>query len=285
MAKRVGVGDIREKATAGEPIVMVSATDFPSGQLVDRSGADMILVGDSLGMTALGYDSTVPVTMDEMIHHSKAVVRGAEHALIVGDMPFGAYHESETDAIRNAVRLLKEGGVDVVKMEGGEEVAPKLKAVVDAGIPVMGHIGLTPQLISKLGGFKVQGKNAAAGVQLIRDALAVQEAGCFSVVVEAVPDRIAALITERLTIPTIGIGAGLECDGQILIFHDLIGMFDRFTPKFAKRYAEVGATVLTALEQYRTEVVERQFPTPDHSYTMKDEEYEALVAALDKSGG
>ncbi len=284
MAKRVGVGDIRDKAAAGEPIVMVSATDFPSGQLVDRSGADLILVGDSLGMTALGYDSTVPVTMEEMIHHSKAVVRGAERAMIVGDMPFGAYHESEAAAIRNAVRLLKEGGVDVVKMEGGEEVVPKLKAVVDAGIPVMGHIGLTPQLISKLGGFKVQGKNAAAGVQLIRDALAVQEAGCFSVVVEAVPDRIAALITDRLTIPTIGIGAGIQCDGQILIFHDLIGMFDRFTPKFAKRYAEVGATVLSALEQYRTEVVERQFPTPEHSYTMKDEEYEALVAELDKAG-
>lgn len=281
MAKRVGVGDISAKAAAGEPIVMVSATDFPSGQLVDRSGADMILVGDSLGMTALGYDGTVPVTMEEMIHHCKAVVRGAERALIVGDMPFGAYHATEADAIRNSVRLLKEGGVDVVKMEGGEDTAPKLKAVVDSGIPVMGHIGLTPQLVSKLGGFRVQGKNAAAGVQLIRDALAVQEAGCFSVVVEAVPDRIAALITERLSIPTIGIGAGLECDGQILIFHDLIGMFDAFTPKFAKRYAEVGATVTSALEQYRTEVTERQFPTPEHSYTMKDEEYEALIAALE----
>lgn len=282
MAKRVGVGDISAKAAAGEPIVMVSATDFPSGQLVDRSGADMILVGDSLGMTALGYDGTVPVTMEEMIHHCKAVVRGAERALIVGDMPFGAYHATEADAIRNSVRLLKEGGVDVVKMEGGEDTAPKLKAVVDSGIPVMGHIGLTPQLVSKLGGFRVQGKNAAAGVQLIRDALAVQEAGCFSVVVEAVPDRIAALITERLSIPTIGIGAGLECDGQILIFHDLIGMFDAFTPKFAKRYAEVGATVTSALEQYRTEVTERQFPTPEHSYTMKDEEYDALIAALDE---
>ena len=282
MAKRVGVGDISQKFAAGEPIVMVSATDYPSGQLVDRSGADMILVGDSLGMTALGYDSTVQVTMEEMIHHCKAVVRGAERALIVGDMPFGAYHATDADAIRNSVRLLKEGGVDVVKMEGGEDVAPKLKAVVDAGIPVMGHIGLTPQLISKLGGFKVQGKSAAAGVQLIRDALAVQEAGCFSVVVEAVPDRIAALITERLSIPTIGIGAGLQCDGQILIFHDLIGMFDAFTPKFAKRYAEVGTTVAAALEQYRTEVTERQFPTPDHSYTMKDEEYEALIAALDE---
>ena len=282
MAKKVGLGDIRDKYDAGEPIVMVSATDFPSGQLVDRSGADLILVGDSHGMTALGYDGTVPVTMDEMIHHAKAVVRGAEQALIVGDMPFGAYHASEADAINNAVRLLKEGGVDVVKMEGGEDVVPKLKAVVDAGIPVMGHIGLTPQLVSKLGGFKVQGKNAAAGVQLVRDALAVQEAGCFSMVVEAVPDRIAALITERASIPTIGIGAGAQCDGQILIFHDLIGMFDKFTPRFAKRYAEVGATVASALERFRSEVVERQFPTADHSYSIKDEEFDAFLAELDK---
>jgi 3-methyl-2-oxobutanoate hydroxymethyltransferase len=198
----------------------------------------------------------------------------------VGDLPLGAYHASTSDAVNNAMRMVKEGGADVVKMEGGEDIVPMVDAVVRAGIPVMGHIGLTPQLMSKLGGFRVQGKSAAAGAQLVRDALALERAGCFAIVLEAIPDRVAALITERLAIPTIGIGAGPHCDGQNLVLHDLVGLFDRFTPRFTKRYANVGAEIDRALQEFQAEVREGVFPAAEHSFAMDDHEYESLIAEL-----
>jgi 3-methyl-2-oxobutanoate hydroxymethyltransferase len=265
---------------AGEKVFQVTATDFPTALLVDRAEIDFILIGDSLGMTARGSPSTVPVTMDEMIHHAKAISRAAKRSILVGDLPLGAYHASTSDAVTSAMRMVKEGGADVVKMEGGEDVVPMIEAVVQAGIPVMGHMGLTPQLISKLGGWRVQGKSGAAGAQLVRDADALERAGCFAVVLEAIPDRVATLITERLEIPTIGIGAGPGCDGQNLVLHDLVGLFDRFLPRFAKRYANVGETIDGALREFQQEVREGVFPAAEHSFAMDDAEYEALLAEI-----
>jgi 3-methyl-2-oxobutanoate hydroxymethyltransferase len=279
--KKLTIFDVQAKAAAGEKVFQVTAVDFPTAQLVDRAGIDFILIGDSLGMTALGYSSTVPVTMDEMVYHAKPISRATKRAILVGDLPLGAYHASTADAVANAMRMVKEGGADVVKMEGGEDVVPMVEAVVRAGIPVMGHIGLTPQLISKLGGFRVQGRNAAAGARLVADAVALERAGCFAIVLEAIPDRVAALITERLAIPTIGIGAGPACDGQNLVLHDMVGLFDRFLPRFAKRYANVGEQITQALLDFQAEVQGGEFPKAEHSFAMDDEEYEALVAALD----
>ena len=259
--KKLTIFDVQAKVAAGEKVFQVTATDFPTALLVDRAGIDFILIGDSLGMTALGYPSTVPVTMDEMIHHAKAISRAAKRSILVGDLPLGAYHASTADAVTSAMRMVKEGGADVVKMEGGEDVVPMIEAVVRAGIPVMGHMGLTPQLISKLGGWRVQGKSAAAGAQLVRDADALERAGCFAVVLEAIPDRVAKLITERLEIPTIGIGAGPGCDGQNLVLHDLVGLFDRFLPRFAKRYVNVGETIDGALREFQQEVRDGVFPS------------------------
>jgi 3-methyl-2-oxobutanoate hydroxymethyltransferase len=281
--KKLTIFDLQAKVARGEKIFQVTAVDYPTAQLVDRSGVDCILVGDSLGMTALGYSSTVPVTMDEMIHHAKAISRAAKRAIVVGDLPLGAYHASAADAINSAMRMIKEGGADVVKLEGGEDFAPIAAAVVKAGIPVMAHIGLTPQLISKLGGFKVQGKDAGAGVQLLNDALAMERAGCFAIVLEAIPDRVAQLITERLEIPTIGIGAGPHCDGQNLVLHDMVGLFDRFTPKFVKKYANCWDSIGKALTDFQEDVRNGEFPKPEHSFTMKEEEYQALLARLGKS--
>jgi len=281
--KKLTIFDLQAKVARGEKIFQVTAVDYPTAQLVDRSGVDCILVGDSLGMTALGYNSTVPVTMDEMIHHAKAISRAAKRAIVVGDLPLGAYHASAADAINSAMRMIKEGGADVVKLEGGEDFAPIAEAVVRAGIPVMAHIGLTPQLISKLGGFKVQGKDAGAGVQLLKDALAMEKAGCFAIVLEAIPDRVAQLITERLSIPTIGIGAGPHCDGQNLVLHDMVGLFDRFTPKFVKKYANCWDIIGKALTDFQEDVRKGEFPKPEHSFTMKEEEYQALLAQLGKS--
>lgn len=278
--KKLTIFDVQAKVAAGEKVFQVTATDFPTALLVDRAGIDFILIGDSLGMTALGYSSTVPVTMDEMIHHAKAISRAAKRSILVGDLPLGAYHASTADAVTSAMRMVKEGGADVVKMEGGEDVVPMIEAVVRAGIPVMGHMGLTPQLISKLGGWRVQGKSAAAGAQLVRDADALERAGCFAVVLEAIPDRVAKLITERLEIPTIGIGAGPSCDGQNLVLHDLVGLFDRFLPRFAKRYVNVGETIDGALREFQQEVREGVFPSPEHSFAMDDAEYEALLAEI-----
>ncbi|HWQ40223.1 MAG TPA: 3-methyl-2-oxobutanoate hydroxymethyltransferase [Burkholderiales bacterium] len=280
--KKLTIFDLQAKVERGEKIFQVTAVDYPTAQLVDRSGVDCILIGDSLGMTALGYSGTVPVTMDEMIHHAKAISRAAKRAILVGDLPLGAYHASVADAINNAMRMVKEGGADVVKIEGGEEFAPIAAAVVRAGIPVMAHIGLTPQLVSKLGGFKVQGKSAQTGAQLLKDALAMQQAGCFAIVLEAIPDRVAQVITERLTIPTIGIGAGPHCDGQNLVLHDMVGLFDRFTPKFVKKYADCWSIISRALQDFQEDVRKGGFPGAEHSFTMNDDEYQAFLKLLPK---
>ncbi|MGQ9459162.1 MAG: 3-methyl-2-oxobutanoate hydroxymethyltransferase [Anaerolineae bacterium] len=279
--KKVTILDLQEKKQRGEPITMLTAYDYPTALLVDRAGMDIILVGDSLAMVVLGHENTVAVTMEEMLHHCKAVARGAKYPLLVGDMPFLSYQVDRREAVRNAGRFLKEGGMDVVKLEGGQEMADTVKAIVDAGIPVMGHIGLTPQSISKLGGFRVQGKSVEAAKKLLADAVALEEAGAFSIILEAVPDRLAQLITERVKIPTIGIGAGPHCDGQVLVIHDLIGLFDRFTPKFVKRYANIFPILTQALEQYRDEVLSGAFPGKEHSFTMPDEVYEALLRELE----
>ena len=278
--KKLSIFDLQAKVARGEKIFQVTAVDFPTAQLVDRAGIDCILIGDSVGMTSLGYSSTVPVTMDEMLHHARAVARAAKSAILVGDLPLGAYHANTEDAIHNAMRMVKEGGADVVKLEGGEDFAPMAEAVVRAGIPVMAHIGLTPQLMSKLGGFKVQGKSASVGLQLLKDALAMEQAGCFAIVLEAIPDRVAQIITGRLAIPTIGIGAGPHCDGQNLVLHDMVGLFDRFTPKFAKRYADCWSLVSNALTEFQDDVRKGGFPRAEHSFTMKEDEYQELLRQL-----
>lgn len=278
--KKVTITDIQAKKEKGRLITMLTAYDYPTGMLVDRAGIDIILVGDSLAMVVLGYENTVSVTMDEMLHHCRAVARGAKSCLLVGDMPFMSYQVSIPQAVENAGRFLKEGNMDVVKLEGGQERAEVVRAIVDAGIPVQGHIGLTPQTISKLGGFRVQGKSVDAGLNLLDDALALEEAGCFSIVLEGIPDRLAALITERLRIPTVGIGAGKGCDGQVLVLHDMLGMFDRFTPKFVKKYADFFGAGTTAIRQYMDEILEGSFPGPEHVYTMTDEVYAALRSAV-----
>ena len=274
--KKLTIPDIRNRKNA-TPIAEVTAYDYPWARLADHAGMDIVLVGDSLGMVVLGYTDTVSVTMEEMIHHTRAVVRGVEHAMVVTDMPFGSCSSSIPAAIDNAVRILKEGRADAVKVEGGVAMARTVAAMVAAGIPVQGHIGLTPQTATSLGGFKVQGKSAQAAHQLIDDALALEAAGCFSVVLEAIPAPLAEHITGRLAIPTIGIGAGPDCDGQVLVIHDLVGLYDRFTPKFVKQYARINEPVVEALRQYREEVQNRTFPTAAHSFTMKAEEMDRLL--------
>ena len=274
--KKLTIPDIRNRKNA-TPIAEVTAYDYPWARLADQAGMDIVLVGDSLGMVVLGYTDTVSVTMEEMIHHTRAVVRGVEHALVVTDMPFGSCSSSIPAAIDNAVRILKEGRADAVKVEGGVAMARTVAAMVAAGIPVQGHIGLTPQTATSLGGFKVQGKSAQAAHQLIDDALALEAAGCFSIVLEAIPAPLAEHITSRLAIPTIGIGAGPDCDGQVLVIHDLVGLYDRFTPKFVKQYARINEPVGEALRQYREEVQNRTFPTAAHSFTMKAEEMDRLL--------
>ncbi len=272
---KISILDLQARKERGEKFSMVTAYDYPTGLIADEAGIEVALVGDSLAMVVLGLPNTVSVTMDEMLHHCRAVARGAKRALLVGDMPFMSYTNPD-EAVHNAGRFLKEGGMDVVKMEGGVLTAPMAKAVIEAGIPVMGHVGLTPQTVSKLGGFKVQGKDAAAVRQLIDDAKALQDAGCFSIVLEAIPDRVAKLITEAVDVPTIGIGAGPHCDAQVLVMHDMVGLFDRFVPKFVKQYAQVRAQMVAALTQFKTEVAEGTFPAPEHCYTIKDEVLEQL---------
>jgi 3-methyl-2-oxobutanoate hydroxymethyltransferase len=274
--KKVTPVDIQQMKREGRKITMLTAYDYPTALLEDRAGIDVILVGDSVGMTVLGYENTIPVTMEEMIHHTKAVTRGAKSALIIGDMPFMSYHTSEREAILNAGRFIKEGGADAVKLEGGASVKEIVRAIVKAGIPVMGHIGLTPQTISMLGGFKVQGKDAQTAQRIIDDALLLEEAGAFSVLLEAIPAPIAKRITERLNIPTIGIGAGPHCDGQVLVVHDMLGLFDRFTPKFAKRYVNLSQEMLKAFETYRQEVLQGIFPTDQHSFHIDEKELEKI---------
>jgi 3-methyl-2-oxobutanoate hydroxymethyltransferase len=272
MSEKVSLLDLHRKKLEGQPITMLTAYDYPGALLVDEAGMDLILVGDSLAMTVLGYPDTVSVTIDEMLHHCKAVARGAKRALLVGDMPFMSYQIERSEAIRNAGRFLKEGHMDAVKLEGGGEIVATVRAITAAGIPVMGHLGLTPQTATMLGGYKVQAKTAETAKRLLEDALALQEAGCFSLVLEAVPAAVAEAVTQQLTIPTIGIGAGGGCDGQVLVFHDLLGLFDRFTPKFAKRYAQLRQPILEAFRAYREEVESRSFPTKAHSFKIDEEE-------------
>lgn len=254
-----------------EKISMTTAYDYPSACVVEKSGIEIILIGDSLMMTMLGDVSTVPCTMEDMIHHIKPVVTGAPSPLIVGDMPFGSYNVSKEQAIMNANRLMKEGRCDVVKLEGGVEMAGIVKAIVDSGTPVMGHIGLTPQTSSKMGGFKVQGKGEAAKL-VLDDALAIEKAGAFSIVLEGIPEQLGKLITEKVGIPTIGIGAGRYTDGQVLVFHDMLGFFDRFVPKFVKQYLQLNAQIVEALETFKEEVKSGAFPEESHVFGGVDEE-------------
>ena len=278
--KKVTTLTFRQKKEHSEPISMLTAYDYPTALAMDQAGIDSILVGDSLAMVVLGYENTLPVTMDEMLHHARAVARGAKSALLVGDMPFMSYQVSVEDAVRNAGRFLKEAGMDAVKLEGGHERADTVRAITSAGIPVMGHIGLTPQSIHQLGGFRAQGKTARAAKRLLEDALILEEAGCFSLVLESVPARLARLISERLSIPTIGIGAGAGCDGQVLVAHDLLGLFDRFTPKFVKQYASLDGEMTRAFNEYIADVQSRACPAPEHTVEMADAEWDSLLKAL-----
>ncbi|MDE6384902.1 MAG: 3-methyl-2-oxobutanoate hydroxymethyltransferase [Eubacterium sp.] len=260
----------------GTKISMLTAYDYSTAKLMDEAGINSILIGDSLGNVVLGYEDTISVTMEDMIHHTRAVSRGAKNALVITDMPFMSYQTSVYDAVVNAGRLIKEGRANAVKLEGGAEVAPQIKAIVDAGIPVCAHIGLTPQSINRLGGNKVQGKSEAAAKKLLTDALAIQEAGAFSVVIEAVPKKLAELITNKLDIPTIGIGAGNGCDGQVLVYQDMLGMFSDFTPKFVKKYASLGEIMTAAFRKYDEEVKNTAFPSEEHTYKIDDEIIEKL---------
>ncbi len=279
--KKVTTHTLRAKKERGEPISMLTAYDYPTALAMDRAGVDAILVGDSLGMVVLGYETTLPVTMDEMLHHCRAVARGARLAHLIGDMPFMSYQVSTAEAVRNAGRFLQQGGMDAIKLEGGREMAATVEAITAAGIPVLGHIGLTPQSVHKLGGWRTQGRSAEAAKRLIDDAHRLQEAGCYALVLEAIPDRVAELISHRLSIPTIGIGAGASCDGQVLVTHDLLGLFDRFTPKFVKKYAALHAEMSRAFAEYLADVQTHRFPGPEHAHSIEDEEFRALLEALE----
>ena len=269
--KKIPVPGFKELKRQGKKIMMVTAYDYPTAVIIEKTDIEMILVGDSLGMVVLGYDGTVPVTVEDIIHHAKPVVKGAPNTHIVADMPFMSYQVSIEDAIRNAGRLIKESGADSVKLEGGLDYAPTVKAIVKAGIPVMGHIGLTPQTAGSLGGFKVQGKDAKAAQNLIDSAIALEDAGAFAIVLECIPAPLAKIISQKLTIPTIGIGAGVYCDGQVLVTQDMLGLFDRFVPKFVKQYAQIGQLELEAFNKYAEEVALGVFPDDAHSFSMKEE--------------
>jgi 3-methyl-2-oxobutanoate hydroxymethyltransferase len=262
---------LQEMKDKGEKITMVTAYDYPTACLVEKAGIEVILIGDSLMMAMLGDDSTVACTMDQMIHHTKPVVLGAPNTHIVTDMPFGSYNVSKEEAIKNATRMLKEGRCDAIKLEGGREVADTVKAIVDAGIPVMGHIGLTPQTVSKLGGFKIQGKGDAAK-DVLDDALALEAAGAYSIVLECIPEQLGKLITEKLRIPTIGIGGGRYTDGQVMVYHDMVGLFEKFVPKFVKQYINLGPEITKALETYKEEVKSGAFPEEKHTFGGVSEE-------------
>lgn len=266
----------KESKAKKEKLTMLTAYDYSTAKIIDEAGINGILVGDSLGMVCLGYEDTLSVTMEDMIHHTRAVARGTKNTLVVGDMPFMSYQTSVYDAVVNAGRLIKEGRAQAVKLEGGIEVCDKIEAIVKASIPVMAHIGLTPQSVNAFGGFKVQGKDEEAAKNLIEAALAVEKAGAFAVVLECVPAKLAAIITERLSIPTIGIGAGVECDGQILVYQDMLGMYSDFTPKFVKKYETLGAKMNVAFKKYIEEVKDGVFPAEEHSFKINDEVIEKL---------
>lgn len=269
------IPDFEKMKQAGEKISMLTAYDYPSAQLVEEAGVDTILVGDSLGMVVLGYDSTVPVTVEEMIHHTKAVRRGAAQTFVAADMPFMSYATIDS-ALINAGRLIKEGGADAVKLEGGIDIVPIVQSLTRAGIPVVGHIGLTPQTANQLGGFKVQGRDLESATQLVKDGQAIEQAGAFLLVLEAIPRQVAKQVSGALRIPTIGIGAGAECDGQVLVFHDILGLFKRFTPKFVKQYAELRSDCVNAIQQYHSEVKTGLFPSEEHTFGLSDEVIQKL---------
>ncbi len=270
--------ELGEMTGRGERIVMVTAYDYPSGRLADAAGMDLILVGDSAAMTVLGHSTTVPATMEEMLMLTRAVTRGAHRALVIADMPFGSFQVSDEDAVRNAIRFVKEAGADAVKLEGAGPSLSRVAALVGAGIPVMGHLGLTPQSATLLGGFRAQGKTAEKARQLLEDAVALERAGCFSIVLEAVPAPVAARISEELAVPTIGIGSGAGCDGQVLVLHDLLGLYDGDSPRFTKRYAEIGAAVQEALERFAADVRSGAFPSEEHTYPMPEDEVAAFLS-------
>ncbi|MBN1313569.1 MAG: 3-methyl-2-oxobutanoate hydroxymethyltransferase [Anaerolineae bacterium] len=284
MGDKITLHNLQARKERGEKISMLTAYDYPTALLLDQAGIDMILVGDSLGMVVHGLDTTLPVTVDMMVMHTQAVRRGIKHAFLVSDMPFMSYQISTEKAMRNAARLLAEGGADAVKLEGGRHMAPTIRDLVEVGIAVQGHIGLTPQSVSALGGFKTQGRTIDAAQKLLDDARALEEAGAFSIVLEAIPAQLAELITQSISIPTIGIGAGAGCDGQVLVTHDLLGLFDRFTPKFVKRYAEIGKAMQAAFEAYRDDVQSSTFPGEEHSFAMPDAVWESLQSEADASG-
>jgi len=272
--------ELAELKRRGQKLTMVTAYDFPSGRIADAAGVELVLVGDSAAMTVLGHDSTVPATMEELLILTRAVTRGAKRPLVVADMPFGSFQVSDEAAVENAVRFVKEAGADAVKLEGAGPTLSRVQAIVGAGVPVMGHVGLTPQSATMLGGFKAQGRTAAKAERLYEDALALEAAGCFSVVLEAVPAPVAARATEALRVPTIGIGAGADCDGQVLVWHDLLGLYEGKAPRFVKRYADLAAEARRAIEAYVAEVREGRFPEERHTYAIPDEELEAFEGWL-----
>ncbi len=273
---RVNINQIKEMKQKGEKIAMLTAYDYTTAKIVDEAGIPLILVGDSLGMVVLGYDSTIPVTMEEMLHHTRAVARGARRAMVIGDMPFMSYHISTEEALRNAARFIQEGGAQAVKLEGGVNVVDKVRSIVNCGIPVMGHIGLTPQSIHQLGGFRVQGKTPEAAKRMLEDAQALEEAGAFAIVLETVPIQLASLISQRIGIPTIGIGAGAGCDGQVQVISDMLGLFTDFVPKHAKQYAQLASIMSNAIAQYYNEVKAGTFPTKEQSFSID----ESILAEL-----
>jgi len=274
---RVTVNKIKEMKQKQEKIAMLTAYDYPTAKLIDEAGIPLILVGDSLGMVVLGYESTIPVTMDEMIHHAKAVVRGTKQAMIIGDMPFMTYHTTISDALRNAARFMQEAGTQAVKLEGGVVSAETVKRIVDCGIPVMGHIGLTPQSIHQLGGHRVQGKTPEAAERQLKDAIALEQAGAFAIVLETMPAPLSKLITQKVSIPTIGIGAGPDCDGQVQVISDLLGLFTDFVPRHAKQYAKLANAMRTGIADYLSEVKSGSFPTAEHGSTMDESLLEDLA--------
>jgi len=278
--KKLMIPDLQAMKKEGKKISMITAYSFPQAQVVDEAGIEIILVGDSLGMVELGYRDTVPVTMDEMLNHTKAVMRAVKRCHVVGDMPFMSYNISTEQAVTNAGILYKDGGCDSVKLEGGQEMAPAAAAIAKAGIPVFGHIGLTPQTANVLGGFKVQGKSIDAAKKVVDDALAIEAAGAFAIVLEAIPRQLAELITSKLKIITIGIGGGVDCDGQVLVLHDMVGMFKRFTPKFVKVYADVYSVQLEAVKSFIADVQNKKFPAEEHTFTMKEDALAELKKAM-----
>jgi len=277
--RKLPLTELAELKARRRPIVMVTAYDAPGGRLADEAGIDLVLVGDSAAMTVLGHDSTVPATMEEMLVLTRAVTRGARRPLVVADLPFGSYQVSDEEAVRNAIRFVKEAAADAVKLEGAGPMLSRVRAIVGAGIPVMGHLGLTPQSATMLGGYKAQGRTAEKALALLADARALEAAGCFSLVLEAVPAPVAHRVSERLTIPTIGIGAGAACDGQVLVWHDLLGLTQGRTARFVKRYAEVAASIRDALDAYASDVRAGRFPQPEHTYAMPEDELELFEQA------